>query len=92
MILLDLNLPKVDGAEVLAEVQLDPVLKDIPLVVLTSSKLDHNMLKQFRIAADCFIMKPLTLESYLQAVKCFPHLGVSIVNLGSAPDRTHLLY
>ncbi|HUS07304.1 MAG TPA: response regulator [Bryobacteraceae bacterium] len=85
MILLDINLPKIDGIEVLAEMQLDPLLRDIPVVVLTTSKLDQQILKKYNVLPDCYVAKPLTLERYLDAVKCFPHMGLSIVNLSATP-------
>jgi CheY-like chemotaxis protein len=90
MILLDINLPKLDGMEVLAELHLDPVLKEIPVVILTSSKLDEQRLKQYGIAADCYIVKPLTVESYMEAVKCFPHIGLSLVSLRPPPTTPTL--
>ncbi|HYP14628.1 MAG TPA: hypothetical protein VEQ63_11945, partial [Bryobacteraceae bacterium] len=57
---------------------------DIPLVVLAASEMDRYLLKEFKIATDCFVLKPLTLESYLGAVRCFPHLGLSIVSTAAA--------
>ena len=84
MILLDINLPKLDGFEVMAEMQGDPRLRNIPIVVLTSSRMDQEILKRYKIPSDCYIVKPLTLERYLEAVRCFPHLGLSIVRLATA--------
>jgi CheY-like chemotaxis protein len=84
MILLDLNLPKVDGLEIMKEMQKDAELRSIPLVILTASHLDEEFLKRYDIPSDCFIMKPLTLERYLEAIKCFPHLGLSIVRVATA--------
>ena len=84
MILLDISLPKMDGLEVLAELQKDDKLRDIPVVVLLASVNDKLMLKDFKIEADCLILKPLTLESYLNAVRCFPQIGLSIVKIAVA--------
>ena len=84
MVLLDLNLPKMDGFELMDEMQKDQLLQSIPVVILTSSKLDRQMLQRYRIPTDCYIMKPLTVDRYLEAVRCFPHLGVSIVRIASA--------
>jgi CheY-like chemotaxis protein len=81
MVLLDLNLPKIDGLEVLDEMQRDPALRDIPVVVLTETRMDRELLKRYRIPNDCLIRKPLTLESYLDAVRCFPQFGLSIVRV-----------
>src|SRR5688572_13548275 len=75
MVMLDLSLPKLDGFEVLEALQQDPDLRAIPIVILTSTKTDREALKKHNIPTDCWIMKPLTLERYLEAVRCFPHLG-----------------
>jgi CheY-like chemotaxis protein len=85
MVMLDLSLPKLDGFEVLEALQQDPDLRAIPIVILTSTKTDREALKKHNIPTDCWIMKPLTLERYLEAVRCFPHLGVSIVKLARVP-------
>ena len=84
MLMLDLALPKVDGIEVLTAIRADERLRDLPIVVLTASALDERMLRSLNIPADCCILKPLTLERYLEAVRCFPHLGLSIVKIASA--------
>jgi CheY-like chemotaxis protein len=81
IVLLDLSLPKIDGLEVLAEMRKDAVLRDVPVVLLTASRMDEQMLKGLRIQTDCCIPKPLTLERYLEAIKCFPQFGLSIVRL-----------
>ena len=81
MVLLDINLPKIDGLEVLEELQRDAVLRNLPVVILTSTRMDQQLLKRYRIPADCFILKPLTLESYLDAIRCFPQFGLSIVRV-----------
>ena len=81
MVLLDINLPKIDGLEVLQEMQDDPELSTIPVVILTVTRLDREILKRYKVASDCFILKPLTLERYLDAVRCFPQFGLSIVKV-----------
>jgi two-component system response regulator len=83
MVLLDLNLPKLDGLEVLTEMQSDPDLRHIAVVVLTATSLDRELMKRYRITTDCFIQKPLTLDRYLDAVRCFPQFGVSIVRVAA---------
>lgn len=83
MVLLDLKLPKMDGLEVLEEVRSDPDLRDLPLALLTSSRMDEELLRRYRIPVDCYIQKPLTLERFLDAVRCFPQFGVSIVRLAA---------
>ena len=70
MILLDLNLPKLDGTEVLAEMQGDPDLRKIPVAVLTASKTDTEIVKRFGLPTKCYIVKPLEIGAYLGAVRC----------------------
>jgi two-component system, chemotaxis family, response regulator Rcp1 len=83
MVLLDLALPKIDGIEVLEQIRKDENLRDVPVVILTSSQMDQRMIESFNITPDCFIQKPLTLERYLDAIRCFPQLGLSIVKLAA---------
>ena len=83
MVLLDVNLPKIDGVEVLTEMQNDPVLRNIAVVVLTATSMDRQFLKRHTISTDCYIQKPLTLERYLDAIRCFPQFGVSIVRVAA---------
>jgi CheY-like chemotaxis protein len=84
IVLLDVNLPKIDAIEVLEEMHADPALRDIPVVILNSTEGDKEMLKRFRIPVDCFILKPLTLERFLDAVRCFPQFGVCIVRVSAS--------
>ena len=83
MVLLDINLPKIDGLEVLNEMQRDPALRQVPVVILTASRMDQELLKRYRIPTDCFILKPLTLERYLDAIRCFPQFGLCIVRVAN---------
>jgi two-component system, chemotaxis family, response regulator Rcp1 len=84
IVLLDMNLPKLDGGEVLAGMHESPELKDIPVVILGANEHDRAILKRFNLPVDCLVIKPLTLERFLDAVRCFPQLGVSIVKIASA--------
>ena len=84
MVLLDLALPKIDGLEVLEQIRKDEKLRQLPVVILTASPLDERMLENVNVTPDCCILKPLTLERYLDAVRCFPQMGLSIVKLASA--------
>jgi two-component system, chemotaxis family, response regulator Rcp1 len=84
LILLDLNLPRVDGVEVIADMQSNAALRHIPVVVLAASPHDRALLHDYNVPADCFVVKPLSLERFLEAVRCFPHLGLSIVKIASA--------
>jgi CheY-like chemotaxis protein len=83
MVLLDLALPKIDGMEVLEQIRRDERLQDLPVVILTASPIDQRMLESYNVTPDCCILKPLTLERYLEAVRCFPEMGVSIVKVAS---------
>jgi CheY-like chemotaxis protein len=84
LVLLDINLPKIDGIEVLAEIHKDQRLATIPVVVLTTSRLHQEIIAEYDLPVECFITKPLTIDRYLDAIKCFPHLGMSIVTLPTA--------
>jgi two-component system, chemotaxis family, response regulator Rcp1 len=84
MILLDMNLPRMDGFELIEEVRKDPQLSAIPIVILAATPLDADMLKRYNVPTDCLVLKPLTVERFLEAVKCFPDLGITIVKIASA--------
>jgi two-component system, chemotaxis family, response regulator Rcp1 len=84
LVLLDLALPKIDGVEVLAEIRADERFRELPVVVMASSQMDYTMLEELNVTPDCFILKPLTVERYLDAIRCFPQLAISIVKIASA--------
>ncbi len=84
LVLLDLNLPKMDGIEVLEEIYADPELADTSVVILAASPHQNDIAKRFNLPTECYLKKPLTLDSFLQAVRCFPHLHVSIVAVARA--------
>lgn len=69
LLLLDLNLPRKDGREVLAEIKGDPLLRRIPVVVLTTSQADPDVLRSYDLHANCFVAKPLDLEGFLHVLK-----------------------
>jgi chemotaxis family two-component system response regulator Rcp1 len=81
LILLDLNLPKKDGREVLAEIKSDPDLKRIPVVILTISKAEEDVLKTYNLHANCFITKPLDLNQFVTVVKSIEDFWLTIVKL-----------
>jgi chemotaxis family two-component system response regulator Rcp1 len=81
VILLDLNLPKKDGREVLAEIKHDPDLKRIPVVVLTISKDEEDVLRSYNLHANCFITKPIDLDQFLKVVHSIEEFWLTIVRL-----------
>jgi two-component system, chemotaxis family, response regulator Rcp1 len=81
LILLDLNLPKKDGYEVLAEIKGDPALKRIPVVVLTTSNAEQDILRSYDLHANCFITKPVGLNQFMKVVRSIEGFWVTIVTL-----------
>ena len=81
LILLDLNLPKKDGREVLAEIKNDPDLKRIPVVVLTTSKAEEDIIKMYDNYANCYITKPVDLDEFISIIKSIENFWVNIVKL-----------
>jgi CheY-like chemotaxis protein len=83
LILLDLNLPRKDGREVLAEIKEDASLRRIPVVVLTTSKAEEDILRTYDLHANCYITKPVDLEQFIQVVRSIDDFWLSIVRLPS---------
>lgn len=81
LILLDLNLPKKDGREVLAEIKNDEKLKHIPVVVLTTSRDEEDVLKSYNLHANCYINKPVDLDQFMKVVKTIEDFWLGIVVL-----------
>ncbi|RYX91693.1 response regulator [bacterium] len=81
LILLDLNLPKKDGREVLEEIKNDEMLRRIPVVVLTTSKAEQDILKSYNLHANCYITKPVDLEQFITVVKSIEEFWFTIVKL-----------
>jgi CheY-like chemotaxis protein len=81
LILLDLNLPRKDGREVLADIKSDPELKTIPVVVLTTSRAEQDVLHSYELQANCYITKPVDLEQFITVVKSIEEFWLSIVTL-----------
>ena len=81
LILLDLNLPRKDGRQVLAEIKHNPSLNSIPVVVLTTSNADEDVLQSYNLRANCYITKPVDLEQFMTVVKATQEFWLSIVKL-----------
>ena len=81
LILLDLNLPRKDGREVLREIKESETLGSIPVVVLTTSASEADILRSYRLHANCYISKPVGLEEFLKVVKSIDNFWLSVVKL-----------
>ena len=84
LILLDLNMPRKDGREALREIKSDPTLRQIPVVVLTTSKTEEDILRSYDLGANCFITKPVTFEGLVDVVKVLDKHWFQIVELPPA--------
>jgi chemotaxis family two-component system response regulator Rcp1 len=83
LILLDLNLPKKNGQEVLAEIKTDPNLKRIPVVILTTSKAEQDVVQSYNLHANCYIIKPVNFEEFANVIRSIEAFWFSIVKLPS---------
>ena len=81
LILLDLNLPKKSGFEVLAEVKGNPELAGVPVVILTTSKAERDIVKGYSLHANCFVSKPVDVEEFLSVVRATGEFWLNIVKL-----------
>jgi two-component system, chemotaxis family, response regulator Rcp1 len=81
LILLDLNLPKKDGREVLAEIKADEALKRIPVVILTSSAAEQDIVRSYNLHANCYVTKPVDLDQFINVVKSIEHFWLTVVKL-----------
>jgi CheY-like chemotaxis protein len=84
IILLDLNLPKKDGREVLQDIKNDDKLKRIPVVVLTTSKAEEDVLRSYNLHANCYVTKPVDLEKFIVVVKSIDVFWLTVVTLPPA--------
>ena len=85
LILLDLNLPKKDGREVLKEIKESPTLGTIPVVILTTSASEADVLRSYQLHANCYITKPVDLDGFLTVVKSIDSFWLSVVKLPPEP-------
>ena len=81
LILLDLNLPRMDGREVLAEIKADPVLHTIPVVILTTSRAEQDVVRTYELQANCYITKPVDLDQFITVVRSIEDFWLTIVTL-----------
>lgn len=90
LILLDLNMPRMDGREALEQIKSDPVLRQIPVVVLTTSKTEEDVFRSYDLGANSFISKPVTFEGLVEIVKTLGRYWLELVDLppgGSASNH-----
>jgi len=81
MILLDLNLPRKDGREVLEEVKNDPALRSIPVVVLTTSQAEEDILRSYNLHANAYVAKPVDFDRFIQVIRQIDDFFVTVVKL-----------
>jgi CheY-like chemotaxis protein len=85
LILLDLNMPKMDGREALKVIKGDPTLRDIPVVVLTTSRLDADIVRSYQLGVNSFITKPVTFSGLVEAMGVLGRYWLEIVELPPLP-------
>ena len=87
LVILDLNLPKKDGREVLAEIKNDDNLKRIPVVILTISKAEEDILRTYNLHANCYVTKPLDLDQFMKVVRSIEDFWLTIVKLPNGKNE-----
>ncbi len=87
LVLLDLNLPRKNGREVLAEMKADPVLRRIPVVVLTSSEAEEDVVKSYDLHASAYVTKPLDLEGFVRIVRGIEEFWLAVVRFPPEDER-----
>ena len=90
LILLDLNLPRKDGREVLSEIKSDESLKTIPVVVLTTSRAEQDVLRAYSLSANCYITKPVDFERFLDVIRSIEYFWLANVTLPPKPGGGRL--
>jgi CheY-like chemotaxis protein len=85
LIMLDLNLPRKDGREVLADIKADAQLKTIPIVVMTTSPAEQDVLRAYELNANCYISKPVDFDQFLEVVRSIEAFWLYVVTLPPAP-------
>ncbi|MHB9038680.1 MAG: response regulator [Armatimonadota bacterium] len=78
MVLLDLNLPRKDGREVLLEIKSDPQLKSIPVVILTTSTAEEDVVECYDLGANCYVVKPIDLDEYIRATRALAEFWFTV--------------
>ena len=86
IILLDLNMPRMDGREALKEIKSDPKLRTIPVVILTTSRAELDILKTYDLGVNCFITKPVSFTAFLEVTRTLGHYWFNVVKLPNSKD------
>lgn len=81
LILLDLNLPRKDGRELLGEVKTDPELRQIPVIVLTTSGAEQDIARAYKLHANCYLTKPIQMDDFLKTIRSVEEFWLSVVRL-----------
>jgi chemotaxis family two-component system response regulator Rcp1 len=81
LVLLDLNLPRKDGREVLAEIKKDDALRHIPVVILTTSQAEQDVVQSYRLGANAFITKPAEIDHFFEVIRSMEHFWLEVVRL-----------
>ena len=89
LILLDLNLPRTDGREVLAEIKSDPDLRDLPVLILTTSLADEDIKRAYHLSANSYIKKPVTMEHFIRVIGSIQRFWGEIATLPPEPALCH---
>jgi CheY-like chemotaxis protein len=84
LILLDLDMPRMNGQEVLAEVKADPDLRRIPVIMMTSSQREQDIMKAYDLHVNSYVIKPVDVEKFINAVKSIEHFWFTVVKLPAA--------
>ena len=87
LILLDLNLPRKDGREVLAEIKEDPILRLVPVVILTTSAAERDLVKTYDLHANAYVIKPLDLDQFIEVVQAIENFWFMVVKLPQVDGR-----
>jgi CheY-like chemotaxis protein len=85
LVLLDLNLPRKDGRAVLKEIKSDPDLHFLPVVILTSSPAEEDVIRSYDLHANCYIVKPVDFEQFMKVVRCIEGFWLKLVRLPARP-------
>ncbi len=83
LILLDLNLPKKDGRELLADIKQDPAFREIPVIILTTSDADQDIRRAYRLHANCYLTKPLEMDSFVSKIRSVENFWLDVARLPS---------